>query len=245
MHGLDLADSRKRHHYLFGVWLNLPSGYYSTSDYMTRWACSGSATVRADPISSRNHAPTPPSFRRSLKLCVPASCDAVTVRITRNVYAVSPNLMKMGGGSVQGLFPFGALANHSCVPNTFFHCVADPSPSVDGPPAIKQVLRTICEVKAGDELCNSYLCGSAAVGNVQVSMPLERNTVTWKSSNMDGPKSSGRRSRVVVKFLLEFPNHKRLQRARHAAWNDHRVICMDCCTPLGEARVNAFLRRAS
>ncbi|CAM9248842.1 unnamed protein product [Scytosiphon promiscuus] len=86
--------------------------------------------------------------------------------ITRNAHAVAPNAMATEGGSVQGLFPCGALANHSCRPNTFFHCVADPAPAMDGAPAIKQVLRTVCDVKAGDELCYSYLSSSAASGNV-------------------------------------------------------------------------------
>ncbi|CAM9324935.1 unnamed protein product [Hapterophycus canaliculatus] len=86
--------------------------------------------------------------------------------ITRNVHTVAPNVMVMDGGPVQGLFPCGALTNHSCRPNMFFHCMAEPSPSVDGPPAIKQVFRTVCDIKAGDELCYSYISSSFAARSV-------------------------------------------------------------------------------
>ncbi|CAN0046613.1 unnamed protein product [Ectocarpus fasciculatus] len=86
-------------------------------------------------------------------------------RITRNAHTVSPNTSKPGFGSVQGLFPCGALVNHSCLPNTFFHCVAEPS-SPEGRPVVKQVLRSICNIRAGDELCCSYLSSGAAVGTV-------------------------------------------------------------------------------
>lgn len=90
------------------------------------------------------------------------------VRITRNAHTVSPNTSKPGFGSVQGLFPCGALVNHSCLPNTFFHCVAEPS-SPEGRPVVKQVLRSIRNIRAGDELCCSYLSSGAAVGTVSVS----------------------------------------------------------------------------
>ena len=70
-------------------------------------------------------------------------------------------------GSVEGLFPCGALVNHCCHPNSFFHCVA--SPSADGPPVIEQVLRTIDRVRAGQELCYSYLSDAAARTAVSVS----------------------------------------------------------------------------
>lgn len=64
--------------------------------------------------------------------------------------------------SVEGLFPCGALVNHSCLPNSFFHCVTGPSSSAGGPPVVEQVLRTTRNVRAGDELCYSYLSAIAA-----------------------------------------------------------------------------------
>lgn len=70
--------------------------------------------------------------------------------------------------SVEGLFPCGALVNHSCLPNSFFHCVAGSSSSLDGRPVIEQVLRTIRNVRAGEELCYAYLSDVAAK-NVSVS----------------------------------------------------------------------------
>ncbi|CAM9531788.1 unnamed protein product [Ectocarpus sp. 12 AP-2014] len=85
--------------------------------------------------------------------------------ITRNAHTVSPNTSKPGFGSVQGLFPCGALVNHSCLPNTFFHCVAESS-SPEGRPVVKQVLRSIRNICAGDELCYSYLSSGSAVGTV-------------------------------------------------------------------------------
>ncbi|CAN0435420.1 unnamed protein product, partial [Ectocarpus sp. 8 AP-2014] len=93
----------------------------------------------------------------------PTMRTVTVVRITRNAHTVSPNTSKPGFGPVQGLFPCGALVNHSCLPNTFFHCVAESS-SPEGRPVVKQVLRSIRNIHAGDELCYSYLSSGSAVG---------------------------------------------------------------------------------
>lgn len=88
------------------------------------------------------------------------------------MHTVSPNAAAYSLGSVssvEGLFPCGALVNHSCLPNSCFHCVSKAASSVDGPPVIEQVLRTTRHVRAGEELCYSYLSELVAASTVSVS----------------------------------------------------------------------------
>lgn len=66
---------------------------------------------------------------------------------------VSPGDTGVSCGDVQALFPFGALVNHSCRPNSCFHSVAESSPRG---PEIELVLRTTFGLRAGDELCVAY-----------------------------------------------------------------------------------------
>ncbi|CAN0023879.1 unnamed protein product [Laminaria digitata] len=74
-------------------------------------------------------------------------------RNNHNVYMVSPGDTSVACGDVQALFPFGALVNHSCRPNSCFHSVAESSPRG---PEIELVLRTTFDLRAGDELCVAY-----------------------------------------------------------------------------------------
>eukprot|EP00903_Cladosiphon_okamuranus_P005427 g5413.t1 len=94
--------------------------------------------------------------------------QAMYRRVARNVHTVSPNAtaIELSASSVEGLFPFGALVNHSCLPNSCFHCVLEASSSVDGPLVMEQVLRTTRKVRAGEELCYSYLNEFSTAGSV-------------------------------------------------------------------------------
>lgn len=110
--------------------------------------------------------PLPPT-----KPAVDSPATPTVVRVTRNVHTVYPNKSTCDFGplgSVEGLFTCGALVNHSCLPNSCFHCVAKAPSSVDGPPVIEQVLRITQKVLAGDELCYSYI-STTAVKTVSVS----------------------------------------------------------------------------
>lgn len=89
-----------------------------------------------------------------------------TDRVTRNLHTVSPVLENAGIGTALALFSCGALVNHSCQPNAFFHCLSRPT-SPDGP-VVENVLRTVSPVKAGEELCVSYIAHFALM-SVSVS----------------------------------------------------------------------------
>lgn len=92
------------------------------------------------------------SSRRGLYLAPLPSPNDVN-RVKRNVHVVSPDKAQVGSGDVQALYPFAALVNHCCRPNSCFHAVATSS---SRGPEVELVLRTVFEIRAGDELCVSY-----------------------------------------------------------------------------------------
>lgn len=127
-----------------------------------------------------------PADQTHLVLTTPTQRKPFT-RVTRNIHTVSPNTTRFNFGSissigsVEGLFPCGALVNHSCQPNSHFHCVAKASPSADGRPVIEQVLRTTRKLRAGEELCYSYLSDSAAATVLVRTLDGLRGVMTRRS----------------------------------------------------------------
>lgn len=108
---------------------------------------------------------TPP-FLRSVSSPSPDDAN----RVTRNAHMVTPGETNTGFGDIQAFFPLGALVNHSCQPNSCFHSMVKASP---GGQEVDFVLRTTLEVRAGNELCISYIV-NYATSSVAVSASLEQ-----------------------------------------------------------------------